>query len=52
MAEKQQKSSALPDVKELMGMLGKFFNDIKKSVTEICGEYKKKRETKPPKKED
>ncbi|MDX2345470.1 MAG: hypothetical protein QNK11_01150 [Legionella sp.] len=34
--------SKLPDMKELTGMIGKLFTDVKKSVVEIVGEYKEK----------
>lgn len=34
--------SKLPDLKEVTGMLGKLFGDVKKSVVEIADEYKKK----------
>jgi hypothetical protein len=49
--------SKLPDLKELTGMAGKLFGDVKKSVVEIIGTYKEKHkdapvetktETKPP----
>ena len=52
--------SKLPDLKEIGEITGKLFNDLKKSVTEIIGDYKKKhaepaesKEAKPkaPKKE-
>lgn len=36
--------SKFPDLKELTAMAGKFFNDIKHSVTEIIADYKKKRD--------
>jgi len=42
MAEKQ--SSKLPDLKEIGQIAGKLFTDIKKSVTEICQDYKSKRQ--------
>ncbi|MCH9756437.1 MAG: hypothetical protein K0U37_04500 [Gammaproteobacteria bacterium] len=34
--------SKLPDVKEVTGMLGKLFKDVKQSVVEIAGAYKEK----------
>lgn len=35
--------SKLPDLKEITGMAGKLFTDVKKSVVEIAGAYKEKR---------
>ncbi|NQY43678.1 MAG: hypothetical protein HRT87_10080 [Legionellales bacterium] len=32
--------SKLPDMKEITGMAGKLYEDVKKSVTEIVDEYK------------
>ena len=43
--------SKLPDFKELTGMMGKLFKDVKKSVVEIAGAYKEKHKDtgeKPP----
>ena len=37
------KNSKLPDLKEIGGMAGKLFKDIKSSVTEIVNDYKSKR---------
>ncbi len=34
--------SKLPDLNEIGSMAGKLFNDIKKSVVEIIGDYKQK----------
>ena len=34
--------SKLPDLKEIGDITGKLFNDLKKSVTEIIKDYKKK----------
>ena len=34
--------SKLPDLNELGSMAGKLYNDIKTSVVEIIGDYKKK----------
>ena len=34
--------SKLPDLKEVTGMLGKLFGDVKKSVIEIADAYKEK----------
>ena len=35
--------SKLPDFRELTSMAGKLFKDVKTSVSEIIGDYKKKR---------
>ncbi|MDF1677489.1 MAG: hypothetical protein P1U32_02200 [Legionellaceae bacterium] len=40
--------SKLPDVKELTGMLGKLFTDVKKSVVEIADAYKEKHKDDAP----
>ena len=39
--------SKLPDPKELTGMAGKLFGDVKKSVVEIIGIYKEKHKDAP-----
>jgi hypothetical protein len=39
--------SKLPDLKELTGMAGKLFGDVKKSVVEIIGSYKEKHKDSP-----
>lgn len=37
------KKSKLPDLDEVTSIVGKLFNDVKKSVTEIVDDYKEKR---------
>ena len=39
--------SKLPDLKEVTGMLGKLFSDVKKSIVEIAGDYKEKHKETP-----
>ena len=39
--------SKFPDFKEISTMTSKFFKDIKNSIEEIIGDYKKKRDEKP-----
>lgn len=39
---------SMPDLKEITGMAGKLFGDIKKSVTQIADDYKKNHPA-PPK---
>ncbi|MBA2710368.1 MAG: hypothetical protein H0U57_07250 [Tatlockia sp.] len=39
--------SKLPDFKEISTMTSKFFRDVKTSIAEIIGDYKKKREEYP-----
>ncbi len=41
--EKDNTPGAFPDLKEIAGMAGKFFGDLKNSVSEIINEYKAKR---------
>ncbi len=40
-------SSKLPDLKEIGGMAGKLFNDVKQSISEIITDYKAKRPNTP-----
>lgn len=41
---KQSKKSKFPDLNEVVSIAGKLFDDLKKSVTEIIHNYKRKRE--------
>lgn len=40
--------SNLPDLKEVTGMLGKLFTDVKKSIVEIARDYKEKHKEASP----
>ena len=43
----EKKPSKLPDLNEVMSMVGKFFNDMKASVSGISAEYQNKRSGAP-----